>query len=145
MAKTPWWHWVAVLAIIPVLGLMAIAKKAEMEEYSRRRGCISNQSTVDKCVGVWESMNVELPADRDLWLDLGCNGTIARVSPDLGHDGDAFWCPEQGKPAAGSAVHYRWMSRPDPIAALGGRTRGAVCLRHGESAPSGDPAARHAW
>lgn len=66
---------------------------------SRLRGCISNQYSIDKCLGVWESQNVRLPVDFDYWVELcvrahasrpAARGRCAGPEPGLheGHGAD---------------------------------------------------------
>ena len=51
-----------VIVIIGVLSIMGVSKYTEFTTQSRQRGCVSNQNSIDKAVGVWESQNVAIPA-----------------------------------------------------------------------------------
>jgi prepilin-type N-terminal cleavage/methylation domain-containing protein len=50
-----------VIVIIGVLSIMGVSKYTEFTTQSRIRGCVSNQNSIDKTVGVWESQNVAIP------------------------------------------------------------------------------------
>lgn len=50
---------------------------------SRPRGCLSNQNSIDKTVGVWESQYVAMPNDREVWIDFGSDGRVHGVSATL--------------------------------------------------------------
>lgn len=151
----------------------------EQSGYSRARGCMSNQNSIDKCIGVWESQRDAVPIKRDLWIELLSDGSIGRVSKDVEvfnaslklpaneelkpgskvlfnytKDLNLFRCPARWNELAdrGDAevqlakqpeVHYRWICGPLRRPELGGRTRGTVCVPHGEAGEPGDPELRH--
>lgn len=50
-----------VIVIIGVLSIMGVGKYTEFTTTSRIKGCVSNQNSIDKLVGVWESQNVAIP------------------------------------------------------------------------------------
>jgi len=58
-----------VIVIIGVLSIMGVSKYTEFTTTSRVRGCVSNENSIDKAVGVWESQNVAIPLN-------GTNSTI---------------------------------------------------------------------
>jgi prepilin-type N-terminal cleavage/methylation domain-containing protein len=51
-----------VIVIIGVLSIMGVSKYTEFTTESRKRACVSNQNSIDKTIGVWESQNAAIPA-----------------------------------------------------------------------------------
>src|SRR5437016_4575625 len=51
-----------VIVIIGVLSIMGVSKYTEFTTTSRTRACVSNENSIDKAVGVWESQNVAIPS-----------------------------------------------------------------------------------
>lgn len=97
----------AFVLLLAVMGTCAQCRHQRFDVSARVRVCVCNQSSLDKCVGVWESQNVvALPVGRDLWIDFWTDGTIARVSPDL----EAFMktqnLPQNQRLGAGSKVLF---------------------------------------
>ena len=62
---------------------VSLSPYTDFTSESRSHSCISNQRSIDKYVGVWESQQVAIPTDKDIWIDFWTDGSIARVSPDL--------------------------------------------------------------
>jgi hypothetical protein len=102
----PWWHWLFVGGILVLLSAAGISKRFEFESQSRARGCVSNQNSIDKAMRVWESQNVPLPVDRDLWIDIGTDGRIARVSADVEALQARLPVAERSRLARGSSVLF---------------------------------------
>lgn len=50
-----------VVVIIGVLSIIGVSKYTEFITQSRQKGCFSNQSTLDRTVGAWESQNASIP------------------------------------------------------------------------------------
>jgi len=130
--------------------------RTEFTPMSLVRGCISNEHSIDKCVGVWEMQNVAVPTDRDMWIDLGSDGFIKRVSPDMAawmqgptaprskllpgsrvlfdfvKDENVFTCPQRAtdvgveRLSAMRHIQYRWWCGPKDR--WTGRTRGTRCF-----------------
>lgn len=50
-----------VVVIIGVLSIIGVSKYTEFITQSRQKGCVSNQSSLDRTVGAWESQNASIP------------------------------------------------------------------------------------
>jgi hypothetical protein len=134
--------------------------------------CRFQRDAIERAVAHWETVNGRLPTDRTLWFDVDDRGTIAFASTNLvswclrrakpptaqlleGSDALApggrsyieFGCPlYSGKPGWRSGqVYYRFVMEPRGISTPSSRwkTRGVICLMHGESGPADDPDAVH--
>lgn len=84
----------------------SVSMYTEFTPTSRSRGCMYNQNSIDKCMGVWESQNVELIKRGPLWIELDTRGRIARVSPELQAIGTAPGIPAQQTLRPGSSVLF---------------------------------------
>jgi hypothetical protein len=118
-------------------------KYREFTAMSIERVCFANRTSIDKCVGVWESQFVALtPTAEPLWLELDTSGKIVRDRLAPGgeilfkytRDYNVFRCVMRVAQTGGEfptpETHYRWVygkSRQDD---LDGRTRGTRCLVH---------------
>lgn len=74
---------VGALAVLVALLDMSFSMYTPFTPVTRARGCSSNQNSLDKAMGVWESEHAATPLDRDLWVEFRSDGTIARLSPDM--------------------------------------------------------------
>lgn len=166
------WRWVFALGVMGVLAFSGTDKYRLFAQQARVRGCIANQSTLAKAIGVWESQNVQLPADATAWIDVTTGGRVARVSPKLA-GASAPWqaVPAQAKLVRDADVLFRYTRDvnlfrcPQRYSALrdrlGARETGkyleenpevhyrwvggrGVCLLHGEIGPREDPDLVHA-
>ena len=59
-----------VIVIIGILATMGIGKYAQFSRDARKSGCVNNQNTIDKGIGMWESKYVAFN------LKSGNNGTL---------------------------------------------------------------------
>lgn len=143
-----------VIVIIGVLSIMGVSKYTEFTTQSRQRGCVSNQNSIDKAVGVWESQNVAIPtaggsisfntigritassyvalaAPATSKLDTGAGASVIyNFTKDL----NVFTCPERANIAGGEVINssapevdYTWLIATTGIANLNGKTRGTQC------------------
>jgi hypothetical protein len=158
------WQFVVVVGVIGGLAGAGLSKRFEFERSSRLRGCVANQNTIAKAVGVWEANNRPIPSDRELFFELKIDGRIARASPELEalglHPGSSalldvvkdpwvFACPArfahlrdhfgvadfQEVRGKVAETHYRW---------VGGKTRKATCLLYGAQGQREEPGLEHA-
>lgn len=109
LAALPW-RWIFALAAVLWLSNVGTEKYRNFVKMARMRGCIANQSTIVKAIGVWESQNVLLPAEPGLWLDIATDGRVTRVSQKLASAG-APWgaVPQDARLEKGSDVLYRYV------------------------------------
>lgn len=65
-----------VIVIIGILATMGIGKYAQFSRDARKSGCVNNQNTIDKGIGMWESKYVafNLAKDKDLYVSFYMNG-----------------------------------------------------------------------
>ena len=144
-----------VIVIIGVLSIMGVSKYTEFTTQSRQRGCVSNQNSIDKAVGVWESQNVAIPATPNnvVFSTLGkiassttgglaapagsrlkSGGTDELVIYNFTKDLNVFTCPERSNVVGGEKINsvspencYTWKIDAVAIAVLQGKTRGTIC------------------
>ncbi len=69
-----------VIVIIGVLATMGVSKYTEFTTDSRRSTCISNQTSVDKGVGVWESQKVAITKASKVTMKFNGGGDITATS-----------------------------------------------------------------
>ena len=160
------------VALVCLLSIMGVSKSGpEWTTQSRARGCTSNANSIDKCVGVWESQYVAIPTDRDIWIDIGSDGLIKRLSPDMAawvataavpanarlvvgshalfdytRDTNVFTCPERARDfslreRSLAHIHYRWWC--GPADRRSGKTRGTRCFYYSEVGTREDPEKVH--
>lgn len=75
-----------VIVIIGILATMGIGKYAQFTRDARRSGCVSNQNTIDKSVGMWEAKYVAFPkrtTGKDAKITFNLNGDIAEEPENL--------------------------------------------------------------
>lgn len=161
-----------VIVIIGVLSIMGVSKYTEFTTTSRVRGCCSNENSIDKAVGVWESQNVAIPQTGAVkHLQFGTDGKITAtdfaglaapptsqltngnlVIYQFTKDVQVFTCPERFNIAGGGAINqgagiepaqYDWRIMNAGIPALNGRTRGTLCVAFGTVGPDGTTATKH--
>lgn len=155
-----------VIVIIGVLSIMGVSKYTEFTTQSRQRGCVSNQNSIDKAIGVWESQNVAIPTAPAGAITLNTVGRItassyttlaapaaskldmaagASVIYNFTKDLNVFTCPERANIAGGEVINtaggaetnYTWNISAVAIPALQGKTRGTVCNPFGATGPDG--------
>jgi hypothetical protein len=102
------WSWVLMLALMSGCVAMGVSKYVEFTTMSHDRGCVSSQNSIDKTVGVWEAQFVALPTDRDVWIELGTDGRVTRVSPDLAAWQKTQRVPEKNALAPGATVLFEY-------------------------------------
>lgn len=132
-------------------------------EDSCRKSCVANRNTIDKVMGVWESVNVSVPAKVEATCTLNVRGEIIAeqgLSSLAAKDDESklkkgsnyflrtakdeviFRCPLRVRQVAGKDsvaksddAHYRWETHLVAIPELDGRTRGTRCLWCSPPAP----------
>ncbi len=143
-----------VIVIIGVLATMGVSKYTEFTTDSRRNSCISNQTGVDKGVGVWESQNVAITKRSPVKLTFAGNGNITArsgtlptklqspndgVIADFIRDDNVFMCPEFANDAGGygavdrAAETYIWVSSVTALDFLNNNRRGVACKNYSNS------------
>ena len=161
-----------VIVIIGVLSIMGVSKYTEFTTQSRQRGCVSNQNSIDKAVGVWESQNVAIPQTPAGSIRFGTDGRItgsnfttlaapatskldtaagASVIYNFTKDVNVFTCPERSNVAGSDKINssaiepnqYSWQINNAAIPALGGKTRGTVCQAFNALGPDGTTSTWH--
>ena len=150
----------------------SVSPYTDFTSESRSRACISNQNSIDKYVGVWESQEAAIPTDKDIWIDFWTDGSVARVSPDLetwmthagipqrerllpgsrvlyvyAKDPSIFSCAERvndrGAQAFGAGPHEIHFRWWQGRPGRNGRTRGTQCLMYDRSGPPDWPDRPH--
>lgn len=161
-----------VIVIIGVLATMGVSKYTEFTTESRRQTCISNQTSIDKAVGVWESQNVAINKNATANITFNGSGQISGtpVNVPSGMTGDAvrnfvrddntFICIEAAQQNFGGLKSmtlaqrqgnnfYGWTSATGEQAYLNNKRRGAFCITYSYSGtaevngPDGTPDTRH--
>src|SRR5207249_2274034 len=69
-----------VIVIIGVLATMGVSKYTEFTATSRKNSCGSNQTSINKGVGVWESQNVAITKLTKTTLTFNGGGDITATS-----------------------------------------------------------------
>ncbi|MBW7876385.1 MAG: prepilin-type N-terminal cleavage/methylation domain-containing protein [Candidatus Cloacimonetes bacterium] len=130
-----------VIVIIGILATMGIGKYAQFSRDARKSGCVNNQNTIDKGVGMWESkyMVINTQPATELSITFLMNGdkqtVTGGVPPRLKNvatykseifdqiqDGVVFICPESVNAYGGmdniksadkdSKTDYKWIHHP---------------------------------
>jgi prepilin-type N-terminal cleavage/methylation domain-containing protein len=152
-----------VIVIIGVLATMGVSKYTEFTTDSRRQSCISNQTGVDKGVGVWESQKVAISKAGKATITFNGGGDITATSGTLPtllnstaatapayannnraiagyiRDDNVFMCSEFANQAGGigtvsrTSNVYLWISDVSSIPALNNNRRGVCCINYGSA------------
>jgi prepilin-type N-terminal cleavage/methylation domain-containing protein len=156
-----------VIVIIGILATMGIGKYSQFTRDARRSGCVNNQNTIDKSVGMWEARYVAFPKRRDAAMDasiqfdqygklydptnlpsrLSATGDRATEIADITGDEMVFICPEtivawggmaeMTSAARSSDKDYEWRYVFAESKALNNKKRGTICLVFGSEAAAG--------
>ena len=148
-----------VIVIIGVLSIMGVSKYTEFTTQSRTRGCISNENSIDKSMGVWESQNVAIPTSAGASVTFKTDGTTvanagipaavpsasslaagSKVIFNFTKDANVFTCPERANvvgntiSSSSAETEYYWISNGTAPGALNGKIRGTCCINYGSAA-----------
>ncbi len=130
-----------VIVIIGILATMGIGKYAQFSRDARKSGCVNNQNTIDKGVGMWESkyMVINSAPAAELSITFFMNGDKSAATAGLPsrlrnltnyksevfdqiQDGVVFICPESVNAFGGmdniknadkeAKTDYKWIHHP---------------------------------
>ncbi|MBI4861569.1 MAG: prepilin-type N-terminal cleavage/methylation domain-containing protein [Candidatus Riflebacteria bacterium] len=160
-----------VIVIIGVLAIMGVSKYTEFTTESRRKACVSNGTSLDKNIGVWESQFTAIPIANAGSVSFNTKGEItassygALAAPpakqlnngagknvvfEYTKDINVFACPERVNIVGGlqqirnaPEVDFTWWIDPAAPATLSGNKRGTVCNPFNANGPDATTATCH--